>query len=433
MIQAQFLNRILSGKDSSLITVNNLTDEFFSDYKDEFNYIKNHLSQYGTVPDIETFLSVFPDFDLIDVHETDKYLLDALYDDRNKRLLATTFNRIRDALSVGDTEKAMQIYSNSTDVVTRAKHLEAFDLYGNDERYREYIDRSTNLKSYYVKTGFPELDDVIGGWDIKEELATIVARSNMGKSFVLFRTALSAAQQGLVVGIYSGEMSETKVGYRIDSLMSHISNTKMTHGNESIQLEYRKFLDNAKQTLSGKILVLTPNMINGTAGVGALRAFIEKYKLDILCIDQHSLLEDDRGARNPVERAANISKDLKNLQVMSGIPIIAVSQQNRESTEETGVSTRNIAQSDRIGQDSTTIIFIEKKDDIMTLYLGKSRDSVVGAKLSYRVNLDTGTFDYIPSQDDATDGEGCENLRDEYEYRSDDTEEEYVYEDDKPF
>ena len=116
------------------------------------------------------------------------------------------------------------------------------------------------------------------------------------------------------------------------------------------------------------------------------------------------------------------------------IPIIAVSQQNRESTEETGVSTRNIAQSDRIGQDSTTIIFIEKKDDIMTLYLGKSRDSVVGAKLSYRVNLDTGTFDYIPSQDDATDGEGCENLRDEYEYRSDDTEEEeYVYEDDKPF
>ena len=33
----------------------------------------------------------------------------------------------------------------------------------------------------------------------------------------------------------------------------------------------------------------------------------------MLCIDQHSLLEDDRNARNPVEKASNISKDLKNL------------------------------------------------------------------------------------------------------------------------
>ena len=45
MIQAQFLNKILSTKNSSLITLNNLTDEFFSDYKDEFNYIKNHIKK----------------------------------------------------------------------------------------------------------------------------------------------------------------------------------------------------------------------------------------------------------------------------------------------------------------------------------------------------------------------------------------------------
>ena len=54
-------------------------------------------------------------------------------------------------------------------------------------------------------------------------------------------------------------------------------------------------------------------MINGPAGVSALRAFIEKEKLDILFVDQHSLLEDDRKAKNPVDKAANISRDLKNL------------------------------------------------------------------------------------------------------------------------
>lgn len=415
MIQLQYLNRILDTKDPTLITLNNLSVDFFSDYKDEFNYIKNHLQRYGNIPDKVTFLNIFPDFTVLDVKETDSFLLDSLYDDYNQRLLAKTFNRVREALVSGDTEKAMQIYSESSDTLLKAKHLEAVDIYQNLDRYDDYVNKSANLSQYYVKTGFPELDEVIGGWDRREELATIVARPNVGKSFILFKTALAAAEQGLTVGIYSGEMSETKVGYRMDTLLSHISNTKIIHGNTDIKEEYRCFLDNVSNKLKGKILVLTPAMINGTAGVNALRAFIEKYNLDMLCIDQHSLLEDDRKARNPVERAANISKDLKNLQVMVKIPIISVSQQNRESTEETGVDTKNIAQSDRIGQDSTVVIFLEKKDSVMTLYLVKSRDSVNGLKLSYAVNLDTGSWIFIPSEEDALNGSHCEELKSEYE------------------
>lgn len=431
MIQAQFLNKILDTKDKTLITLNNLTDEFFSDYKDEFNYIKNHLQKYGNIPDKETFLSVFPDFELLGVEESDKYLLDALYEDRNTRLLASTFNRIREYLSIGKTDEAMRVYNESSNMLMQAKHLEAFDLYGDVSRYKDYIDRSNDFSKYYVKTGFDELDKVIGGWDRREELATIVARTNTGKTWALLKVIAAAAEQGLVVGLYSGEMSENKVGYRMDSLFSHISNTKIIHGNESIQLEYRKFLESAQIKFKGRIFVLTPSMIAGVAGVGALRSFIEKYKLDMLCIDQHSLLDDDRGARNPIERAANISKDLKTLQVMTKIPIISVSQQNRESTEENGVGTKNIAQSDRIGQDSTVVVFLERNDDIMTLIIGKSRDSVVGDRLNYRVNLDTGTFMFVPDEEDATHGDTCDEMRDEYEYSSQSMTK--GYEDDAPF
>ena len=131
----------------------------------------------------------------------------------------------------------------------------------------------------------------------------------------MLKIAVAAAQQGLTVGIYSGEMSEKKIGYRIDTLISHISNGAIIHGNQNVQLEYKKYIDSLKDRISGKIKVLSPTMIDGSAGVNALRAFIEKDKLDILCVDQHSLLDDDRKAKNPVERAANISKDLKILQV----------------------------------------------------------------------------------------------------------------------
>ena len=421
IIQNQFINKILTSKDPTLITLNNLTDEFFSDYKDEFNYIKNHLQRYGNIPDEATFLNIFPDFDIIPVNESDKYLLDSLYDDRNKRLLAKTFNKVREALNDGDTEKAMRIYNESSEMLLQAKHLEAVDIYKDLSRYDSYVERSTDFTKYYVKTGFPELDEVIGGWDRKEELATIVARTNIGKSWALLKVVATAAEQGLTVGIYSGEMSEDKVGYRIDTLLSHISNTKMTHGNANIQVEYKKFLEGIQGKLKGKILVLTPSMINGTAGVSALRAFIDKYHLDMLCIDQHSLLEDDRKAKNPVERAANISRDLKNLQVMVKIPIIAVSQQNRENTDEKGVDTKNVAQSDRISQDSTILLFLERgpvkenKHNIMTLTLVKSRDSANGCKLSYVVDLDRGTWAFLPDEEDGLKGNKCEELKNEFE------------------
>lgn len=421
IIQNQFINKLLSSKDPTLITLNNLTDEFFSDYKDEFNYIKNHLQRYGNIPDEATFLNVFPDFDIVPVNESDKYLLDSLYDDRNKRLLARTFNKVREALNDGDTEKAMRIYNESSEMLLQAKHLEAVNIYKDLSRYDSYVERSTDFTKYYVKTGFPELDEVIGGWDRKEELATIVARTNVGKSWALLKVVATAAEQGLTVGIYSGEMSESKVGYRIDTLLSHISNTKMTHGNTTIQVEYKKFLEGIQGKLKGEIFVLTPSMINGTAGVSALRAFVDKYHLDMLCIDQHSLLEDDRKAKNPVERAANISKDLKNLQVMVKIPIIAVSQQNRESTDEKGVDTKNISTSDRIGQDSTSVIFLERgsvkenKQNIMTLTLVKARDNMNGYKFSYLVDLDKGTFLYMPDEDNPTDNNKCEDLKNEFE------------------
>ena len=162
----------------------------------------------------------------------------------------------------------------------------------------------------------------------------ICARPGVGKTWSLLKCALAAAEQGLTVGIYSGEMSERKVGYRIDTLASHISNYKMIHGNADIQNDYKRYIDSIADKIPGKIKVLTPAMIGGSAGVTALRGFIDKDKLDILFIDQHSLLEDDRGAKNPVEKASNISKDLKTLQVLTHIPIISVSQKNRGAKDD---------------------------------------------------------------------------------------------------
>ena len=394
--------------------VNNLNEDFFSDYKNEYNFIINHLREYGNIPDSITFLNNFPSFDIIEVSESPDFLIDKLYEDKNTRVLASIFNKIKKHLMEGDIDKAMELYTSSTDVVLKAKHIDAVDILTNTDRYEAYLQRCENFDKFYVKTGFKELDEIIGGWDREEELATIVARSNQGKSWILFKCAVAAVEQGLNVGIYSGEMSERKVGYRIDTLISNISNSSITKGDRQIQNEYKKHLDSLPNKYKGCLKVLTPNMIDGPAGVTSLRAFIEKENLDILFIDQHSLLEDDRHAKNPVEKASNISRDLKNLQVIKKVPIISVSQQNRNSTEN-GVGLEHVAQSDRIAQDSTIVIFFEQKDGIMTMHLIKSRDSVNMKDLKYSIDLNKGLFIYIPEEDNAIDGQGVEDLRKEFE------------------
>ena len=65
MVQLQILNRVLDTKDMKLLVENNLTEEYFIEYPDEYAFIKNHFDTYGKVPDIETFMSNFQDFDRI--------------------------------------------------------------------------------------------------------------------------------------------------------------------------------------------------------------------------------------------------------------------------------------------------------------------------------------------------------------------------------
>lgn len=405
MIQLQVLNYILQKNDSSLITLNNLNQEYFSEYKDEFNFIKDHIDRYDQVPDLPTFLNKFNHFEVIEVNENTNYLLSELTKDKNTRYMAMTFNKIKDLLEKGQVDDAMTLYRNSYDGLSNGVNLSSVDITKDITRYNDYVERLNDFSKYYISTGFSELDKIIGGWDREEELATIVARTNYGKSWILLKCAAAAVEQGLNVGLYSGEMSERKVGYRFDTLVGHISNGGLIHGNDSIRNEYKRYIDSLPTRFKGSLKVLTPKMINGPAGVNALRAFIEKENLDMLFIDQHSLLEDDRHARTPVEKAANISRDLKNLQVMSRIPIISVSQQNR-STSENGVDTTQIAQSDRIGQDSTVILFLEKKDNEIKIHLVKSRDSENGKVLKYMVDLNQGYFTYIP--DDNKDESGNE-------------------------
>jgi replicative DNA helicase len=324
--------------------------------------------------------------------------------------MATTFNSVKKLLISGKVDEATREYERSIEKINKVGvSLKSVDILRDTSRYDAYVERTQDYSKYYLSTGFKELDDVIGGIDREEDLGVVVARTNIGKSWILAKMASAAAAQGLRVGLYSGEMSERKVGYRIDTLLGHINNGALNHGNDMIQTEYRKYMEELPGKYTGTLEVLTPQMINGMADVNALRVFIEKKKLDILFIDQLSLLDDQRNGRSLPERMANISQDLKKLLVLMHIPIISVSQQNRTKNDDNpdAIDTTQIAGSDDVGRFATFVIGItrDKKDNtIMTMHVVKSRDSANGQKLTYVIDLNKGYFTYVPEETEDDSG-----------------------------
>lgn len=403
LVQLQILNLILSSGDIGFIIDNNLNADYFPNLKKEFNFIFNHYQKYGTVPDQATFLNAFPDFEIIQVRESEDYLLSELYRTKNESFLANTFNKIRELLMAGKTDEAMNLYSSSSLQVSNNKHLEAVEILSDISRYDSYIEKCNNFDKFYVSTGFPELDDSLGGGiDRKNAYFVISARAGIGKTLVMIKFATAAVAKGLRVGLYEGEMTVDKIAGRYDTLVSNISNGAITHGNIEIANKYKKFLDGLASSQKGKFYILTRDMVNDNKmTVDVLRNFVEKYDLDILFVDQLSLLDSTSKSRVSYEQAADISKALKNLQVQKHIPIVVASQQNRTSLESGELAgTQNLSLSDRIGQDATEVLFLTKEDNILKMNIAKARDGCKKYVLTYSVNFDNGTFIYVPDDEE---------------------------------
>lgn len=422
--QFQIINKILQTKDYSFITLNNLTVEYFFNYKAEYEFIKTHYDTYHTVPDRLTFLNNFPDFVIQDVNEPDNYLIEQLYNDYNQSYLASRFNGIKKLLEADDTAGATKFFLESIEKLHIGSALRCTDIMSDTSRYDRYLDMIANQSKYFISTGFPELDKIITGIDRRNENMVIAARTGVGKSWLLLAMAAAASRQGLTVGIYSGEMSVDKVAYRIDTLIGNIDNKKISRGELFYKDHYKNYLDSLKCSKYGPIKVLTPNDIAGPATVNALQAFVEKEHLDILFIDQYSLLEDTSKAKVAHEKVANISRAVKNLQVLKQIPIISVSQMNRTKNEDKTQDASQIALSDRIGQDATIILMLDKQESEdpahkgshkVSLNLVKSRDGGDGRKLDYLWDFNTGIYKYISnSNDGVTSEEDFEELENSY-------------------
>ncbi len=403
MVSLQILNKIISTKDISIITDNNLTIDYFLEYEDEYSFIKEHFDNYKNVPDTETFINKFPDFELLEVTESDRYLVDAI---REEYLYSKSVPVIKKAAELlkSDSNEASRYLQSELVNLTPNYTTPYVDIIHSNSRVEMFEDKSNNKDKWFIPTGFEELDDIIYGWQCGEEFVVIFARTGIGKSWVLVKTVQHAWEIGKNVGYISPEMSADKIGYRFDTLNNHFSNMALVRGDKSkVSIdEYRQYNEKLAEH-NNSILVSTPMDFNKQVTVGKLRTFVQANNLDMLAIDGITYMTDERYKRgdNKTTSLTNISEDLMALSCELKIPILVVVQSNRGGTEKDTPDLEDIRDSDGIAHNATKVISLNQKEEALVMKIKKNRDGKIGDKLTYLWDIDLGEFTLLKSVDNS--------------------------------
>jgi replicative DNA helicase len=284
-------------------------------------------------------------------------------------------------------------------------------VHDGQDRYDEFLKRKDHQDEWFFTTGFPELDDIVHGIQRTEELVVIFARINQGKSWVLEKMCTHIWQLGFNVGYVSPEMSATSIGYRFDTLYKNFSNRALMWGKDEVSNdEYKDYMDELKEN-EHSFIVSTPLDFQKKITITKLRNWIKKFKLDIIAIDGITYLTDERYQRgdNKTTTLTNISEDLMSLSIEMNIPILVVVQANRSGVIDKDASgtpeLENIKDSDGIAANASKVFPIRQRDSQLEIGIKKQRFGPVGGKVNYSWDIDTGTFTYVPAEDDATDAE----------------------------
>lgn len=399
MVDLQILNIVLENHDYSIIENNQLTEEYFLEYEDEYKFIADHFKTYGVVPDKTTFLEKFPEFDFIEVNEPENYLIDTIREEYLYYKSVPVVQKIAKLLKT-DANAATEYMLQAMKDLQPNYNIGGIDIISQaDKRYQEFLNRRDNQDQWFFTTGFPELDDIIHGIQRGEELFTIFARTNQGKSWILEKICTHIWEIGFNVGYISPEMGALSVGYRFDTLYNNFSNKDLMWGNKEFDdKEYKEYIDKLKQK-KNKFIVATPNDFDRKITVTKLKNFIKQNKLDVIAIDGITYLSDERGKRgdNKTTSLTNISEDLMSLSMELGVPVLVVVQANRsgvvDKDSEDTPELESIRDSDGISHNSSVVLSIRQSaDGTLTMQVKKQRNGRVGDKIQYQWSPNIGEF-----------------------------------------
>lgn len=254
----------------------------------------------------------------------------------------------------------------------------------------EEMEKASSRTSLLIgeSTGLKGLDRLTGGFQ-RGHLVVLAARPAMGKSALAMQFAKTLAQQGNKVAVLSYEMTVKELVFRMLSAGTGIGIKKLLEGNVDLGMELTVNEQISKiEKLPISISDTPPLTISGVRSI--LRRKKQLEGLDAVVIDYLQLMsgEKRRNGETRNEEIAEISSGLKMMAKELDVPVIVLSQLNRnvEARLNKRPMPSDLRDSGSIEQDADSILFIYRdvvynpssRNDEAELIIGKQRSGPLG-------------------------------------------------------
>jgi replicative DNA helicase len=212
-----------------------------------------------------------------------------------------------------------------------------------------------------LSTGFRDLDRKLTGLH-PANLIIIAARPAMGKSALTANVAVNVALTGKAVAFFSLEMSKEEVAQRMLCAMARIDSMKLRTGKIG-ESAWPRLTDAAGRLYSAPVFVDDSPVVTVTDIRAKCRRLKRQHGLALVVVDYMQLMQG-AARENRQQEIAEISRSLKNLARELEVPIIAVSQLNRnlEQREDKRPRLGDLRESGSLEQDADIVIFIYRDE-----------------------------------------------------------------------
>jgi replicative DNA helicase len=216
-----------------------------------------------------------------------------------------------------------------------------------------------------VPTGFDDLDRLTAGLQ-PSDLIIIAGRPSMGKTAFALNIAQHAAlTAGLGVAVFSLEMAKEQLVLRMLCSEARVDNAKVRAG-------YLGERDFPKLAMAAQRLAEAPIYIDDSPGLSVLelRAKARRLKRDptaklgLVIVDYLQLMRGLGPSDSREQEISQISRSLKGLAKELSLPVVALSQLNRqvESRADRRPMMADLRESGAIEQDADVIAFIFREE-----------------------------------------------------------------------
>lgn len=228
--------------------------------------------------------------------------------------------------------------------------------------FRKYYQQTKEDPSRaYCPTGFRELDDQLGGGMFRSEIYVLGARPGMGKTTFALNIAESLVRMGKAVLFISMEMTADQIMAKRISIESGISYNQVLTGRVPSYEEEK--LEQAIEAIENRPFYLTTKSGLTVSDIGRYARRVKD--LALIVIDYLGLISPDKEmiSKTRYEQMTAISASVKAMAKTLNVPVLALSQLNRENTnrQDKRPSMSDLRDSGAIEQDAGAIILLHRE------------------------------------------------------------------------